>query len=112
MEAARQLTGGSEATKWMKDSRKVVRALRDMLCRLHDVVDHNREITSKLEVVGINTAGPHVQMCRMSHRKGYVCLLKREASHRFPTSISQLEQLFLLLAHAIQIKVCTFDRTT
>jgi len=104
VEAARKLIGGSEATKWMKDSRKVEKALRDMLSRLHDVVGHDWAIIPSLEVVGINTAGFDFQTCRMSHTKGHVCLLKREATRRFPTSVSQLQELLLLLAHIVQIK--------
>lgn len=104
VEAARRLIGGAEATKWMKDSRKVEKALRDMLGRLHDVVGHDWKIIPNLEVVGINTAGFDFQTCRMSHPKGHVCLLKWEATRRFPTSVSQLQELLLLLAHIVQIK--------
>ncbi|KAA8900878.1 hypothetical protein FN846DRAFT_891972 [Sphaerosporella brunnea] len=63
LEAARQLPGGTETTKWMSDCRKLGRALRDMLSRLHEVVGHEPGVFEKLQVVGIFTAGRELRMC-------------------------------------------------
>lgn len=104
LEAARQLPGGTETTKWMSDCRKLGRALRDMLSRLHEVVGHEPGVFEKLQVVGIFTAGRELRMCRMCHPKGYLCLLKWEGTHTFPTSVPQLQQLLMLLAHVVQMK--------
>lgn len=59
MEVARTFNGIT-SSKWLGDSFKLAKALRDMLFRLHGLVDHNEAIVKRLQVVGVFNAG----MCR------------------------------------------------
>lgn len=56
MEVARTFNGVT-SSKWLGDSFKLAKALRDMLFRLHDLVDHNEAIVKRLQVVGVFNAG-------------------------------------------------------
>lgn len=56
MEVARSF-GGVTSTKWLSDSLKLAKALRDMLFRLHELVDHDAAIVKRLQVVGVFNAG-------------------------------------------------------
>lgn len=103
LEVARTFRGTS-STKWLDDSRKLIRALRDMLGRLHRLVDGDVEVVGKLQVVGIVTAGLALQLCRLFNPHGYVCLLKREKVHQVPSSVDKLQDLLLLLAYVVKIK--------
>ena len=56
IEVARSF-GGVTSTKWLSDSLKLVKALRDMLFQLHELVDHDPAILKRLQVVGVFNAG-------------------------------------------------------
>lgn len=56
IEVARSFSGVT-STKWLSDSLKLVKALRDMLFRLHELVDHDGTIVKRLQVVGVFNAG-------------------------------------------------------
>lgn len=56
MEVARTFNGVT-SSKWLGDSFKLAKALRDMLFRLHGLVDHNEAIVKRLQVVGVFNAG-------------------------------------------------------
>ncbi|KAA8894174.1 hypothetical protein FN846DRAFT_923174 [Sphaerosporella brunnea] len=104
MEVARTLDGGTSSTKWLRDTQKLVRALRDMLDRLHQIVEHEPTLVKKLQVVGFITAGRALMMLRLCHPKGYICVLKNERLLEVPSKVPQLKQLLLLLASVVQMK--------
>jgi hypothetical protein len=104
MEVARTFRG-TTSTKWLTDSKKLVRALRDMLGRLHSAaaLPPDKERT-KMQVVGVTTAGLTLELCRLIHVGGYVCAIKRERVQQVPTTVAELQSLLLLLAAVVQIK--------
>lgn len=69
MEVARSFRGVT-SSKWLGDSFKLAKALRDMLFRLHELVDHDNTITKKLQVVGVFNAGTS----RTDHNSHYYSL--------------------------------------
>ncbi|KAA8897473.1 hypothetical protein FN846DRAFT_963666 [Sphaerosporella brunnea] len=105
IEVARSFSGGMRSTKWLSDSLKLAKALRDMLFRLHELADHDKAIVKKLQVVGIFNAGLSFQLIRMSNPKGYVSVLQREKRQEVPKSVSDLQKLFPLLKCVAQMKV-------
>lgn len=112
MEVARTFVGGNTSTKWLGDSFKLARALRDMVVRLHGLVgdgDGEAEVDArrKIQVVGVTTAGLAFQYARMSNPGGYVCLLQRERMQVVPKSIGSLPELMKLLMSVAQMKVST-----
>jgi hypothetical protein len=56
MEVARTFNGVT-SSKWLGDFFKLAKALRDMLFRLHGLVDHDEAVVKKLQVVGVFNAG-------------------------------------------------------
>jgi hypothetical protein len=105
IEAAPRLRGGTSSTKWLSDNAKLLKVLRDMLSQLASAVAYERRIVQQLQVVGISTAGLTMQVSRMCHRKGYVCLFTRDLLLNIPDDVKQLKQLLLFLAAFVQTKV-------
>jgi hypothetical protein len=110
IESARRLRGGTSSTKWLSDNAKLQKVLRDMLSRLVTLVDNDPQIVRRLQVVGISTAGLHLQVTRLCHRKGYVCLSTREQLFSVPDDVMQVKQLLLLLVAVVRTKVCIVRR--
>lgn len=64
---------GSSSTKLLSDSAKHVKVLRDMLHRLHEMVEYYDDNSLDNEVVGLLTLSMHFQLLRMGNLRGYVC---------------------------------------
>jgi hypothetical protein len=108
IEGARTQRGGTISTKWLSDNAKLRKVLRDMMSRLAIVADHERRVVEQLQVFGISTAGLTMQVSRMSHREGYVCLLVVDELYHIPKDIQQFKQLLLFLVAFVRVKVCTW----
>jgi hypothetical protein len=106
-EVARTSQGGTKSTKWLHDSRKLLKALRDMLGRLCHVAVHD-SVVEQLQVVGFITAGLVLEPVRLCNPKGYVCVLKRQNLQHVPAAVHQLKVLFSLLISVVQMKVCIY----
>lgn len=104
VEVARTFNGVT-STKWLGDSFKLAKALRDMLLRLHELVGNDQSIVKRLQVVGVATAGLSFQYIRMNHPSGYVCLLQREKLQQVPKAVHDLPDLMHLLMNVAQMKV-------
>lgn len=97
---------GSADTKYICDSQKLTKVLRDMLYRLHELVDHNPAIVASLQVIGVINAGYSLQLIRMHNPKGHICILRREERQEIPANLSGFNNLCLLLMTILQMKVC------
>lgn len=104
MEVARKWEG-TTSSKALVDAWKLIKALRDMLHRLHDRVGNRKDVTPRLQVVGLLTQGLRFQVLRLCHPRGYVCLLKREENYRVSSVVGELHDLLRLLTHLAQSKV-------
>lgn len=104
MEVARTSSGGTTSTKHLGDAWKLAKSLRDMLYRLHEAVEHDEAVVGELQVVGVFNAGLAMQLIRMSHPRGYVCLLQREKRQSVPTGAGELWMLLRLLTAVSQMK--------
>ena len=102
MEVARTFNGVT-STKWLGDEFKLVRAMRDMLFRLHELVGGERG--TRLQVIGVTTAGLRCQWARLGCRAGYVCLLDKEKMGIVPMAVGGLHELLKLLMSVAQMKV-------
>ncbi|KAI5814154.1 hypothetical protein BZA77DRAFT_319719 [Pyronema omphalodes] len=96
MEIASTFQGGVTSTKWLGDSHKLVRAMRDMLGR---VVQRGGK-----QVVGVVAAGLTLEVWRMYHFKGYTCVLKRERIQTVPSKVERLTDLLVLLSSVVRMK--------
>jgi hypothetical protein len=98
MEISNTFQGGDTSTKWLDDSQKLFRSLRDMLGRLAQ--------RGGKQVVGAVAAGLKLAIWRMYHSKGYTCVLKRERIQTVPSKVENLKELLLLLSYVARMKVC------
>jgi hypothetical protein len=105
MEAIKTFHGSTTSTKWLDDTQKLVKALRDMFDRLHELVEHDSGLVGALQVVGFISGGRWLESFRLCHPGGYVCVLQRDGLQQAPTDVKQLKQLLLLLAKIVQMKV-------
>lgn len=101
-EVARTFQGGTKSTKWMHDSRKLAKALRDMLHRLCQAAHKSKR--GMVQVVGFITAGLVLESFRLCNPQGYVCVLKRQSRQQVPTSVKHLKILLSLLISVVQMK--------
>lgn len=92
------------SSKWLNDGLKLARTLRDMLRRLLELVDNADTIMSHVQVAGVLTMGPLLQLLRICRSPGYVCLLTREKIERVPTHVADLSDLLLLLKCMLRAK--------
>ncbi|KAA8892759.1 hypothetical protein FN846DRAFT_1009577 [Sphaerosporella brunnea] len=100
METSRTFKGMT-ATKWLNDSKKLERIMRDMLGRLVHIGSSKKE---KVQVVGITTAGLTIRFSRIVNVASHVCLIQREDLQQVPTTVNDLQALLLLLATVVRIK--------
>lgn len=99
----------STSTKTLSDSLKLAKVLRDMLRRLHELVDNEEDPTGEnIEVPGILTMGLQLQVLRVLRPRGsrYVCLLTREKPENVPSDVAHLSDLLHLLVRVLSAKVC------
>ena len=108
IEGAPLLSGGTISTKWLRDKAKLRKALRDIISRLAIEANHERRVVEDLQVVGISTAALTMQVSRMTHRKGYVCMLAVDRPLTIPHDVRQLRKLLVFLAAFVRIKVCIY----
>ena len=80
---------GRTATKWLKDSAKVRRTLSLMAVQLHNLADGDEELIRRIQLVGVITAGSHLQMIRCARYKkgGAMYFLDDEEVFKFPRSL-------------------------
>lgn len=108
MEVARSYSQTS--SKCLKDTYKLAKALRDMLHRLHERVDHNEDIIRKLQVVGVCCAGLSIQTVRMGCWKGGVTVLTKDPALEVPVSVKEIAGLCKVIAGVQRMKVRLFFR--
>lgn len=104
MEIARGYAGGETSTKWLSDTFKLAKVLKDMLHCLHKRVDHDEAICKKLRVVGVICNGLKLQMVRMGHYKGGIAILTKDDPIQVPVGVEGLLNLFVVIAEISRMK--------
>ena len=105
IESARMLHAGDVSSKWISDSDKLGKMMRDIIGRLAIHVRHRSSLLSQLQVIGIMTAGFDIQLFRMSQPAGYVCLLHASDPLSVPRRVAEFSQLVLVLGLILKAKV-------
>lgn len=105
MEVARSYSGET-SSKWLGDTFKLAKALRDMLHRLHVRVNHDENVVRRLQVVGVFCAGVKIQTIRMGCWKGGVAVLFKDTVMEVPVDIEGITELCKVIAGVQRIKVC------
>lgn len=109
IEVARTAHGGRTSTKWLSDTEKLLKALRDMLGVLCGVVGRWKEGPG-LQVVGVVCAGLKMQVIRMGHwREGAVAVVSRERIVEVPVEVQEFKELVNLLVMVATMKVVVQD---
>lgn len=116
IEVARTAAGGEKSTKRLRDAKKLLKALRDMLGALSGLVEWKKDSTRRLQVVGVVCAGLEMQVIRMGRwRTAGVAVVARETAVQVPVEVEGLKGLFKLLIMVASVKVgllpeCSFLR--
>ena len=105
VEVARTDAGGAGSTKRLGDAGKLVRAMRDMLFRLHERVGHDEGVVRRVQVVGVVCAGVKMQAMRMGCWRGGVAVLVPEMELEVPVEIGGAKRLWQILAGVQRLKV-------
>lgn len=91
------------SSKALSDAQKLARALRDMLFRLHERVNHEKGAERELQVVGVVTAGVGMQVLRMGcWGGGGVAVLMREKGMEVPVGVD-VRRLCKVVAHVQRV---------
>ncbi|KAG0127779.1 hypothetical protein HOY82DRAFT_624385 [Tuber indicum] len=105
MEVARTFAGVVTATKWLGDMFELAKALRNMLRRLHRLVNGDMSIARRVQVVGVCTVGLALQFIRLRQPGiGRVCWLAREELVQVPKDVRELPELFKVFMMVAQLK--------
>lgn len=91
----------ASGTAWI-----IIRALRDMLHRLHEKMQGRAEVTRRVQVVGIGLAGMRLQYVRLGYPGvGYVCPLRRQRMVELPRDVTGgLRAVRAVLLYVAQLK--------
>ena len=107
IESAKILAAGDVSSKWISDSDKLRKIMRDIMGRLAIQVHQNQStVLSELQVIGISTAGFDVQLLRMSQPAGYICLFQTLKSLSVPRRVEEFPELPVVLGLILTAKVC------
>ncbi|TGZ76649.1 hypothetical protein EX30DRAFT_375308 [Ascodesmis nigricans] len=99
---------GRHYTKeWPEELRETLRlVLRDMLIRLHEVVDGDEDDVGRIQTVGILNAGLKLQMIRCwGKKKGGVILYRTSDIHEYPEVVEKIDKLWHLLKLMMLMRV-------
>jgi len=103
---------GTGATKWIEDSNKLRRVLRDMLVRLHGEVDNDS--VKRVQTVGIITGGLRFQLLRCwAMKKGGVVLCENLGPVReYPKNMHKLHKCLWHLIQSVDTAIRIIQETS
>ncbi|CAI2190738.1 14369_t:CDS:2 [Funneliformis geosporum] len=95
---------GEKGTKYMHDSLKMCKMLKDMVTQLAIICDGREELVRKLEVVGILHGANRIQIITMDYPKGYISRIKRRKFCKVPGRLTNSTPLALVLKEILYAK--------
>src|SRR5436190_21732511 len=87
---------GKKGRKYLTDSLKLGKMLRDMLVQLATECNNDEEIVRKLRTVGILHSANRFQLLMMDIPKGYICRIRRLDVHEVASYINNPLLAFVL----------------
>jgi hypothetical protein len=100
------------SSKFLKDRKKVQKAMRDMVHGLVRGANFDRGVVDDLCVIGFATSGLIFQVVQMTQPKGHIFLLKAEKPMAVPQSVRQFSEFLMVMIHILQATVAAFSCAT
>ncbi|CAG8759610.1 10046_t:CDS:2 [Cetraspora pellucida] len=103
---------GLKGTKYMTDSLKLCKMLKDMLDKLFVECEMKKNIVEKLKVIGILHGANRIQVITVDHPKGYVTRINRNKIQEVAGRLTNSKPLALVLKEILYAKsviVSTLD---
>jgi len=88
--------GRKKRRKYITDSLKLSKMLRDMFVQLAKECDHDEQIVRKLQTVGMLHSGSRFQLLTLDVPKGYICRIKRFGFQEVASNINNPPLAFVL----------------
>ncbi|RIA85015.1 hypothetical protein C1645_831433 [Glomus cerebriforme] len=102
-EAGRKWEGRS-GTKYLNDSLKINKMLKDMIGKLAVACDEKEDLIRKLQVVGILHGANRIQLLIMDYPKGYISRVKHRKVHTVAGRLNKSEPLAYTLKEILCAK--------
>ncbi|CAG8713816.1 10989_t:CDS:2, partial [Funneliformis caledonium] len=93
---------GLNGTKYLKDSLKLNKMLKDMITKLISECNHN--IFRQLQVIGILNGGNRLQTIIMDAPRGYICRVKRGKIHEVNGRLTKIQPLGFVIKEILRAK--------
>nr|CAG8581599.1 8058_t:CDS:1 [Entrophospora candida] len=95
---------GQHGTKYLTDSLKLCKMLKDMLAQLSTECDWIEDLVRKLQVVGILQGASRIQVITMDYPKGYIFRVQRRKVHEVAGRLIKSAPLALVLKEILCAK--------
>lgn len=95
---------GLKGTKYMTDSLKLCKMLKDMLDKLFVEFEMKKNIVEKLKVIGILHGANRIQVITVDHPKGYVTRINRNKVQEVAGRLTNSKPLALVLKEILYAK--------
>lgn len=93
---------GKSGTKYLNDSLKIKKMLKDMIGQLVIACNGREDLTRKLQVVGILYGANRIQVLTMDYTKGHISCIKHRKVHEIAGRLDKSEPL----AYALKEILC------
>ncbi|CAG8473689.1 8463_t:CDS:2 [Ambispora gerdemannii] len=95
---------GLKGTKYLKDSLKLNKMLKDMLTQLVAECDRKDDIIRQLQVIGMLNGGNRLQIITMDTPKGYICRVERGKIYEVNGRLSMSQPLAFVVKEILRTK--------
>ncbi|CAG8762403.1 10456_t:CDS:2 [Cetraspora pellucida] len=95
---------GQNGTKYLNDSLKLNKMMKDMIAQLITICDGREELVRKLEVIGILHGANRIQIITMDYPKGYISRVKHWKFYEVSGRLTKSNPLALVLKEILCAK--------
>ncbi|CAG8823041.1 9491_t:CDS:2, partial [Racocetra persica] len=103
LEAGRKWEG-QNGTKYLNDSLKLNKMMKDMIAQLTTICDEREDLVRKLEVIGILHGANRIQIITMDYPKGYISRVKHWKFYEVSGRLTKSNPLALVLKEILCAK--------
>lgn len=95
---------GQKGTKYLNDSLKLNKMMKDMIVQLATICDGREDLVRKLEVIGILHGANRIQIITMDYPKGYISRIKHRKFYEVSGRLTKSNPLALVLKEILCAK--------
>ncbi|CAG8715188.1 7630_t:CDS:2, partial [Funneliformis mosseae] len=95
---------GHNGTKYLNDSLKLNKMMKDMIVQLTTICDWREDLVRKLEVIGILHGANRIQIITMDYLKGYISHIRHRKFYEVSGRLTKSNPLALVLKEILYAK--------